>query len=258
MNPIGSIRPGMSLLAALRTHNEHSKALATSLERLSTGYRINRGADDPAGLITSENLRAVLAGLAAESRSLQRADHVAATADAGMGEISDLLVEAEGLVVANANTAGMSDEEIAANQMEIDSIVNSINRIAGTTTFNGDQLLDGTATLSAAGQSLTIESVAIDSIGEGADAQTALAAARANVTEQRAKLGAFQKHTIGSRQNAINVSIENIAAANSVIRDTDYGRETANLSRLTLLTNVSLRAVGVGQSSLESVFSLLA
>ena len=257
MNPIGTIRPGMSLLAALRTHNAHSKSLATSLERLSTGYRINRGADDPAGLITSESLRAALAGLEAESRSLQRADHVAATADAAMGEISDLLVEAEGLVVANANTAGMSDEEIAANRMEIDSIVSSVNRIAGTTTFNGQKLLDGSATLTAAGQTLTIESVAMGPIGEGADALTALAAARSNVGEQRARLGAFQTHTIGSRLNAINVSIENVAAANSVIRDTDYGRETANLARLSLLTNVSLRMAGIGQRSLESVFTLL-
>jgi len=257
MNPIGSIRPGTSLLTALRTHDAHRKSLATSLERLSTGYRINRGADDPAGLITSENLRAVLATLEAESRTLQRADHVATTADAAMGEISDLLVEAEGLAVASANTAGMSDEEIAANRMEMDSIVNTINRIAGTTTFNGDQLLDGTATLSAAGQSLTIESVAMGSIGEGDDAQAMLAAARANVSEQRAKLGAFQKHTIGSRQNALGVSMENIAAANSVIRDTDYGRETANLARLALLTNVSLKMVGAGRSSLESVFTLL-
>ena len=252
-------------LTAQRTYAANAKSLAGTLEKLSTGQRINRGKDDPAGLITSENFRAVLAALDAETRSLQRVDSVANVAESALSEISGLLVEATGLAVASANTAGFSDAERAANQMELDSIVFAINRIANSTSFNGDRLLDGTATLSAGGASITISSAAASALGEididgtthtlidvasggslniaNGDLEGTLQTIRAamnQVATQRGTIGAFQKNTVASQISTNQVAFENVAAANSLIRDTDYAKETAALSRAQVLNQSSI------------------
>ncbi|MBT8485644.1 MAG: hypothetical protein HKO59_04135 [Phycisphaerales bacterium] len=259
MNTIGNggNLNGLSFLKAQNAQQKNAAGVAKSLEKLATGSRINRGADDPAGLITSENLRAVLSALDAETRTLERADLVAATADGALTEVSDLLNQAESLVVANANGAGLSDEERQANQMEIDSIVGTINRISGTTSFNGDTLLDGTASLSAAGQTIDLDSVSLAPIGEGADAQAALSAARDKVTTLRGKLGSFSKDTVGANLRRIGVEMENIAAAESKIRDTDYGQETANLARTQVLQRAGIMAMGLVTQSQSNVLDLL-
>ena len=254
MNPIGA---STQSLTAQRSLWSNSKALTNSLQKLATGQRISSGRDDPAGLITSENLRAVLAALDAESRSLERADHVIATADSALGQVSDMLIEAEALVVQNANSAGMSDEERQANQMQIDSILSSVNRLASTTSFNGDKLLDGTATIEAGGESVTIDSIAMGSIGEGEDAQDALRAARDQVNTTRGQLGALSKNTIGSQLNNLAVTVENVASANSIIRDTDYAEETANLIRTQIMVKASLLAVDLSMHNRENVLNLL-
>lgn len=261
--------PGIDLLGvsmtAQRTYATNAKSLAGILKKLATGQRINHAKDDPAGLITSENLRAILAALDAESRSLERVDSVANVAEGALSEISGLLVEASGLAVASANTAGVSDAERAANQMELDSIVYSINRIANSTSFNGDRLLDGTATLSAGGESITISNAAASALGEtvidgtthtlidvasggslniaNGDLQGALQTIRAamdQVATQRGAIGAFQKNTIASQISANQIAFENVAAANSIIRDTDFAKETAALSRAQLLNQSSI------------------
>ena len=252
-------------LTAQRTYAANAKSLAGTLEKLSTGQRINRGKDDPAGLITSENFRAVLAALDAETRSLQRVDSVANVAESALSEISGLLVEATGLAVSSANSAGFSDAERAANQMELDSIVFAINRIANSTSFNGDRLLDGTATLSAGGASITISSAAASALGEididgtthtlidvasggslniaNGDLEGTLQTIRAamnQVATQRGTIGAFQKNTVASQISTNQVAFENVAAANSLIRDTDYAKETAALSRAQVLDQSSI------------------
>ncbi len=252
-------------LTAQRTYAANAKSLAGTLEKLATGQRINRGKDDPAGLITSENFRAVLAALDAETRSLQRVDSVANVAEAALSEISGLLVEATGLAVSSANTAGVSDAERAANQMELDSIVFAINRIANSTSFNGDRLLDGTATLNAGDGSISISSAAASALGEididgtthtlidvasggslniaNGDLEGTLQTIRAamnQVATQRGTIGAFQKNTVTSQISTNQVAFENVAAANSLIRDTDYAKETAALSRAQVLDQSSI------------------
>ena len=123
------------------------------MTRLSTGKRINSGKDDPAGLISSERLAMELKALEAESRSLSRQDSNARIADGNMSQLSGMMSELNGLVVAGANQAGMSDAEIQANQMEIDSLASSIRRFTSDaqTSLEGVDLADGgNATVSAA------------------------------------------------------------------------------------------------------------
>ncbi len=137
------INTNVQSLIAQRVLGQNNQALSKSLERLSTGLRINRGADDPAGLIASQNLRADKAGLGAAIGNAERAEQVVNIAEGGLQEISGLLTELEGLVTTTANTAGLSSEEKAANQLQIDSILQTIDRLADSTNFQGNKLLNG-------------------------------------------------------------------------------------------------------------------
>ncbi len=137
------INTNVPSLISQRVLGRNNVALNTSLERLSTGLRINRGKDDPAGLIASENLRAEKSALSAAIRNAERADQVVNIAEGGLTEISSLLTEVQSLVTLTANDAGLSNEEREANQLQIDSILQTIDRIAGATSFQGSKLLNG-------------------------------------------------------------------------------------------------------------------
>ncbi|TVQ31745.1 MAG: flagellin [Phycisphaeraceae bacterium] len=140
---MSQINTNVQSLIGQRVLNANNKSLGLSLERLSTGLRINRGADDPAGLIASENLRAEKTALNAAIKNAERAEQVVNIAEGGLTEISGLLNELEGLVTTTANTAGLSTEEKKANQLQIDSILQTIDRVAASTSFQGTRLLNG-------------------------------------------------------------------------------------------------------------------
>jgi flagellin len=137
------INSNVQSLIAQRVLARNNEGLSTSLERLSTGFRINRGADDPAGLIASENLRAEKTAINAAISNAERAEQVVNIAEGGLQEISSLLIQLEGLITSTANEAGLSDEEREANQQQVDSILQTIDRIAGSTSFQGSRLLNG-------------------------------------------------------------------------------------------------------------------
>ena len=137
------INTNVQSLIAQRVLGQNNDALNTSLSRLSTGLRITRGSDDPAGLVASENLRKELSATNAAISNAERADQVVNIAEGGLQEISGLLTEVQGLLTQTANTAGLSEEEKSANQLQVDSILQTIDRIAGSTNFQGEKLLNG-------------------------------------------------------------------------------------------------------------------
>ncbi|MFM9996803.1 MAG: flagellin [Phycisphaerales bacterium] len=137
------INTNVTSLIAQRVLGLNSVGLTRSLERLSTGLKINRGKDDPAGLIASENLRSDMKAIGAAISNAERADQVVNIAEGGLQEVSSLLTELQGLVTATASKAGLSDAEREANQLQIDSILQTIDRIASSTSFQGIKLLNG-------------------------------------------------------------------------------------------------------------------
>ncbi len=138
------INTNISSLIAVNALNQNQSALQTSLQRLSTGYRINSGADDPAGLIADQSLKSEQAATQSALTNAQNASNIVGTADGALGEISNLLVSLQGLVGNAANTAGLSTDEKNADQLQVDSILSTVNRIANSTTFDGTHLLNGT------------------------------------------------------------------------------------------------------------------
>jgi len=137
------INTNVSSLIAQRVLRKNNDNLNTSLQRLSTGLKINSGADNPAGLIASENLRSEKAGITQAIDNAGRASNIIGTAEGGLNEVSSLLTELQSLVGQAANSGGLSTEEASANQLQVDSILGSINRIAGATAFQGKKLLNG-------------------------------------------------------------------------------------------------------------------
>ena len=149
------INTNISSLVAQRVLRTNNANLNTSLQRLSTGLRINTGADDPAGLIASEALRSEQTGITTAIDNANRATNIVGTAEGGLNEVSSLLNQLQGLVNQSANTGGLSQDEINANQLQVDSVLSTINRIANSTSFQGRKLLDGSLsyTLSSAATS---------------------------------------------------------------------------------------------------------
>ena len=137
------INTNVASLTAQRVLGQNNNSLGQSLARLSTGLRISRGKDDPAGLIASENLRSEKAGIGAALKNAERADQVVNIAEGGLQEVSSLLTELQGLLTTSANDAGLADSEKEANQLQIDSILQTIDRVAGATAFQGSKLLNG-------------------------------------------------------------------------------------------------------------------
>lgn len=137
------INTNIQSMVAQRVLGQNNFSLSNALQRLSTGLRINRGKDDPAGLIASETLRAQTKAISSAIGNAERSDTVVNIAEGGLQEISSMLTELQGLVTASANSAGVSEEELAANQLQIDSILQTIDRIAGATSFQGTKLLNG-------------------------------------------------------------------------------------------------------------------
>ncbi|MEX2214074.1 MAG: flagellin [Phycisphaeraceae bacterium] len=156
------INNNVSSLIAQRIVTQQQKGLTTTLERLSTGLRINRGADDPAGLIASEKLRAEKARISGALSNAERADQFANIAEGGLQEISSLLTEVQSLVSQTASESGLSTEEKEANQQQIDAILASIDQIANTTSFQGVKLLNGNFDFQVTGVAGTVDSYRVN------------------------------------------------------------------------------------------------
>ncbi len=137
------INTNVSALTARRHLNISYRELNQTMEHLSTGLRISRGKDDPAGLIVSERLRSEISAVGQAVSNTQRAKVVIATAEGALDEVAALLKDIQAKIVEAANEGAFSEEEIEANQLQIDSAIDSITRIANTTTFAGRKLLDG-------------------------------------------------------------------------------------------------------------------
>jgi len=163
------INTNVNALIAQRILEQQNAGMAKTLERLSTGLRINRGSDGPADLIASEQLRSEKVALSAAIGNAERADQIVNIAEAGLQEISSLLLEVQGLVVATANETGLSTEEKEANQLQIDSILQTIDRIASTTSFGTTKLLNGNLDFDVTSVAATVNDFSINGakIAEG-------------------------------------------------------------------------------------------
>ncbi|MBX7074396.1 MAG: flagellin [Pirellulales bacterium] len=166
------INTNVSSLIAQKNLARSNDQLQEALTRLSTGLRINTGKDDPAGLIASEVLRSDITSTQKAITNNERANQIISTADSALGQVSSLLNDIRGLVSEAANTGALSAEQIAANQLQVDSSLDSIDRIARVTSFQGRRLLDGSLDFITTSPG-TIETTAAALFGTTANANAA-------------------------------------------------------------------------------------
>ncbi len=260
LNNTSALRAGFQFN---RNQNEQNAVM----QRLATGKRINAGKDGPADLISSERLSAEIKALEAETRSFERQQANANIADANVGQLSSLYSELNGLVVSSANSAGLSDAEIAANQQQIDSINSSIQRLTGDAVKSVDTTGLSTTEADALKQQLTDSAAAARSIASGgannvtngdlAAAQAAIAQSITDVASARGSIGAFQKNTLAPGIRSNQVAIENLTASRSRIEDADFAVETSNLARTNILTAAGIKTLKIAQQQASTVLSLL-
>lgn len=203
------INTNISSLQAMHRLGRNNSDLSLRLERLSSGLKINTGKDAPAGLIASETLRSEIAGIRQAIDNSTRAGNVINTAEGALSEISSLLLEVQSLTNEAANTGALSAEEIKANQLQVDAILNSINRISNTTQFNGVKLLNGSLDYTTTGlDAAQIDSAQLNSVAlpEGGTVDVVVqvtgSAQVAQITFAGAGLGASNNITIEIAGNA--------------------------------------------------------
>lgn len=276
---MNSIMTNVHSLVAQRIHADNARRMFSTMEKLATGKAINRGADNPAGLIASGYLQAEISATSAEIATYQRADAVANVADAALGQMSGLMRQANSLQVQMANDTTLSDDQRAAMQMQVDSLIQSADRIAGSTQFNGQNLFDGQASLNVGGHaeglpqvtSAHIGTTEIDSVeyalsdvqtgGALADnpeaAQQVTSNAISDIAKARGQLGAFQANHLAPAMRSAQVSLENLSAAYSMIADTDYALQTARLAGEQLIAEAALGSLMIAATQPERIASLL-
>lgn len=240
--------------------------MSKSLEKLSSGFRINRAADDAAGLAISEGLRSQVGGLKVAVRNAQDGVSVAQTAEGALTEVHSMLQRMNDLSVQH-NSGTQSTESKAALSAEFTALQTEIGRIQDNTTFNGVSLFGGTALTFQVGydaqDTIAISAAALADFTAGtamtavsiSDSDT-LRAAITEVSTQRASLGAVQnrfEHTI----NNVNVAIENLSASESRIRDTDMAQEMMNFTRSQILSQAGTSMLAQANQAPQGVLSLL-
>ena len=251
------------------TSNQQSK----STEKLSSGFKINRAADDAAGLAISEKMRKQVRGLTKAVSNAQDGISCVQTAEGALAEVHDMLQRMNELAMQAANGTN-SDTDRGYLQSEVEALTNEIDRISSTVTFNDQKLLNGSFTSKALQVGFTTDdqiSISIDNIsaasigvatidvGTASGAVSALSAisgAINTVSEMRSNLGAIQnrlEHTV----NNLNNVVENTQAAESQIRDTDMATEMVKYSNNNILAQAGTAMLSQANQANQNVLSLL-
>jgi flagellin len=273
-------------LNAQRILGNNNDRLAKSVERIASGIRINRGADDAAGLAISESLRSDIRALRQAVRNGNDGIALINVTEGALNEQASILIRLRELS-SQASTGTVGSTERQTIQIEFSALSNEIDRIAATTEFNGQRLIDGSlaSTVSAGSQiliqigldssadsrinlneqinlaavtisSLGIDTLSVTSANAALTALDSINAALTTVTQGRGKVGAVQNRLVRAIAN-ISVSTENLQAAESAIRDADIAEEVALLTRNQILVQASTAMVGQANLIPQSVLQLL-
>jgi flagellin len=274
---------GMQINTNLAANNTYRNLASTqtdmakSLERLSSGLRINRAADDAAGLAISEGLKSQVGGLTVASRNAQDAVSVIQTAEGSLSEVQTILQRVRDLAVQAGNDSN-NEKSRDAIKTEVTALSAELVRIGNSSNFNGTKLLDGSASLTfqvGAGNVAAEDQIVVDlttanistlgatigalSFASAADTITTLTAVDAAITgvsTNRAELGAAQNRFESVIRN-LAVSKENLTAAGSRIRDTDMAEEMVKYTRSSILSQAGTAMLAQANQSNQGVLSLL-
>ena len=272
-----SMLTNVSSLGAQRNLAKTNSAVAKNIAKLSSGMRINKSADDAAGLAISSKMSAHIRGLAQSKRNANDAVSLIQTAEGALNEINGLLTRMRELAVQSSTGGTLVTSDRSALNQEFQALESEINRIVEVTKYNGSELLNGAMstgvsfqvgilnsgndriTLSVATSTATALGTGSQSLGTAAAAQSAIGAVDSAISNV-----ASRRNTLGSAQNRLQVTIsnlgsihENLSAANSRIRDVDVAAETADMSRNQILMQAGVSVLSQANQMPGMVLSLL-
>jgi flagellin len=272
------INTNVSSLNAQRNLDKTRIGMQKSLEQLSSGQRINRAGDDAAGLAISENLKAQIRGLGQAERNAQDGISLVQIAEGGLSEISNILIRLRELSVqAASDTIGATERKFL--NVEFEQLVSEVDRIANSTEFNRVPLLNGTGavfdiqigtrndplsdrlTFDASSADVNVAALGLNlaSVADKISAQNSLGAidqAIVSVSGIRADFGALQNR-LQSTVNNLQISVENLSAANSRVRDTDIAKATAELTKNNILMQAGTSVLAQANQSSTSALQLI-
>ncbi len=267
-------------IASLNGHRNMVKndmAVSKSLEKLSSGLKINRAADNAAGLVISEQMRAQLGGIKQAMNNTEQAVTMVQTAEGALDEMNTLLSKVKSLAL-HALNSGVSDAaQRDADNSEYQNILSSVDRIVSQTRFAGQTLLDGsfstnaarfqvgeqatdnvTLTISGVGTTaLSINGTTVSTVAGATSVLTQVSAAINTVTNLRGTLGAFQSNTLETGLRSLSVTHENLTAAESVIRDVDFAEESAVFTKNQILVQSATAMLAQANQLPQNVLKLL-
>ena len=272
-----TVKTNMAAAGALNALNKTSRALAGSFERISSGLRISKAADDAAGLGVAENLRAAYRSADVAARNINDGNSIIGIAEGAAGEVGDILVRMRELAVQSASET-LDDDERVYVQDEFTQLTDEVDRIAGTTEFNGLKLTDGTLStiavqvginntsndqititlgdLSASTLGVDAGSVDLSTSSGASSALTNIDAAIASLSSYRSSFGSVQNR-LGSALNTLETFSETTKGAESAIRDADFGYETAQLSQNQILQQAGVSILSQAKTLNQSAQQLL-
>jgi flagellin len=272
------INTNVASLNAQRNLGSTRLNMNKSLEKLSSGQRINRAGDDAAGLAISENLKAQIKGLGQAERNAEDGISLVQIAEGALGEVSNIMIRLRELSVqAASDTIGTTERKFL--NVEFEQLTSEVDRIANSTEFNRVPLLNGTGavfdiqigtrndpisdrlTFDASSADVNVAALGLNlaSVSDKISAQNSLTSidqAIISVSGIRADFGALQNR-LQSTVNNIQTSIENLASANSRVRDTDVAAETAELTKQNILMQAGTSVLSQANSSTNSALSLI-
>ncbi len=274
------INTNVASINTQRRLTDTNNALSVSMQRLSSGLRVNSARDDAAGLAIANGMTSQIRGMGVAMRNANDGISLAQTAESAMGVITDTMQRMRDLSVQAANTGAVSDSDRQKLQTEFKQLNDELNRVVKNTEFNGKKILNGSLSggvdfqigantaadnqiaIDIANVSDTLADVAAASIGSGASGADVLSAinvidaAIKGIDTARAKLGAVQNRFTTTISN-LQASVENQSAARSRIVDTDFAMETAALSRNRILQQAGTAMLSQANQSPNAVLGLL-
>lgn len=268
------VQHNMQAANANRMLGSNVKAVSKNTEKLSSGYKVNRAADDAAGLSISEKMRNQIRGINQAVSNAEDGQYLIQTAEGNMNEIHSILQRMGELATKAANDVNQSVDRDAIKE-EIKQLTSEIDSISSKAAFNGIKLLNGSMSAGKylqvganSGENMKIEigkltasalgvsSLSVSSHGNAADSMDKITAAIKQVSEERSKLGAIQNRLDYTINNLENYS-ENLTASESNIRDTDMAKEMVNYSKNNILQQAAQSMLAQANQSNQGVLSLL-
>jgi flagellin len=272
-----SIKTNTLSLSSQRNLSKTQSMLSKNIERISSGFRINRAADDAAGQAITTQQEAEIRSLDQAKRNAMDGVSMLQTAEGAVGDVTNMVIRMRELAIQSAN-GSLNDDQRALIQPEVDQLLEAINQIAGSTTFNGVQLTDGSGGalnfqvgIQASGinvinidfdnfdvtaSALAVDSVDLSTQAGAQGALSALDAALGTLSTARSQIGALENQ-FEVVINNISVRTENTRAAQGRIRDTDIANEFAELTKQQILSQAGAAMLAQANSAPQIALSLL-